>query len=34
MAFKFKTDVPVTILFPFGDYREINGQYGLQYMYT
>ena len=34
MAIKFETNIPVRVRFPYGDFKEINGQYGLQYMYT
>lgn len=30
----FKTNVPVTLYFPFGDGKEVEGQYGTQYQYT
>jgi len=34
MAIKFATNVPQTLCFPYGDFREVNGTYGLQYLYT
>jgi hypothetical protein len=34
MAIKFQTNIPLTLTFPFGDFREINGQYGQQFAYT
>ena len=34
MAIKFETNIPLILRFPYGDHKEINGQYGLQYMYT
>ena len=34
MAIKFDTNIPLMLRFPYGDHKEINGQYGLQYMYT
>ena len=34
MAIKFGTNVPQTLVFPFGDYMEVNGQYGQQFLYT
>ena len=34
MAIKFQTNVPLTLTFPFGDFREINGQFGQQFQYT
>ena len=34
MAIKFQTNTPQTLLFPFGDYMDVNGQYGPQFMYT
>lgn len=34
MAVKFETDVPLTLDFPFGDFRPIEGQYGPQFLYT
>ena len=34
MAVKFSSDVPVTMYFRFGDFLEINGQFGPQYMYS
>ncbi len=34
MAVKFKIDTPQTLVFPFGDFMDVNGQYGAQFMYT
>lgn len=34
MAIKFQTNVPLTLTFPFGDFREVNGQFGQQFQYT
>lgn len=34
MAVRFATDVPLTLIFPFGDFREVQGQHGPQYLYT
>jgi hypothetical protein len=34
MAVKFKIDAPQTLVFPFGDFMDVNGQYGAQFMYT
>jgi len=34
MAVRFATNVPLTLGFPFGDFREVQGQHGLQYLYT
>ncbi len=34
MAIKFRTNEPQTLAFPFGDYMDVNGQYGPQFMYT
>ena len=34
MAVKFATNVPQTLCFPFGDFMEVNGQYGQQFLYT
>lgn len=34
MAIKFETNIPLTLRFPYGDAKEVNGQYGLQFMYT
>ena len=34
MAIKFATNIPQTLCFPFGDFMEVNGQYGQQFLYT
>ena len=34
MAIKFQTNVPLTLTFPYGDHKEINGPYGQQFQYT
>ena len=34
MAIKFQTNTPQKLLFPWGDYMDVNGQYGPQFMYT
>lgn len=34
MAIKFETNLPLRVRFPYGDHKEVNGQYGLQFMYT
>jgi hypothetical protein len=34
MAVKFQNNTAQTFHFPFGDYLEVNGQYGQQYLYT
>ena len=34
MAIRFTTDAPQTLVFPFGDYREVEGQHGPQFLYT
>ncbi len=34
MAVKFKINAPQTLVFPFGDFMDVNGQYGAQFMYT
>ncbi len=34
MAIKFATNIPQTLVFPFGDFMEVNGQYGQQFLYT
>ena len=34
MAIRFATDVPQTLIFPFGDFREVEGQHGPQFLYT
>lgn len=34
MAIRFDTNIPVTVRFPYGDHKEVNGQYGQQFMYT
>jgi hypothetical protein len=34
MAVKFQTNIPITVHFPYGDFKEVNGQYGPQFLYT
>ena len=34
MAIKFQTNTPRTLCFPYGDFMEVNGQYGPQFLYT
>ncbi len=34
MAIKFQTNIPQTLYFPYGDFMEVNGQYGAQFLYT
>ena len=34
MAVRFSTNVAMKFVFPFGDYMDVNGQYGPQFMYT
>lgn len=34
MAIKFSENVPIELRFPFGDFREVDGNYGTQFMYT
>jgi len=34
MAIKFQTNTPQKLLFPWGDYMDVNGQYGPQCLYT
>ncbi|MDP2661744.1 MAG: hypothetical protein Q8R28_13535 [Dehalococcoidia bacterium] len=34
MAVRFATNVPQTLIFPFGDFREVQGQHGQQFLYT
>jgi len=34
MAVKFQNNTPVTLVFPYGDFMEVNGQYGQQFLYT
>ena len=34
MAIKFQTNTPQKLLFPWGDYMDVNGQYGPQFLYT
>ncbi|NKB72486.1 MAG: hypothetical protein GKR89_35870 [Candidatus Latescibacteria bacterium] len=34
MAIKFKIEEPITLVFPFGDFMDVNGQYGPQFLYT
>src|SRR3990167_8891511 len=34
MSIKFQTNIPLLLHFPFGDAKENQGQYGVQYQYT
>ena len=34
MAIKFSTNVPQTLCFPYGDFKEVSGTYGPQFLYT
>ncbi len=34
MAIKFQTNIPQTVCFPYGDFMEVSGQYGPQFLYT
>ncbi len=34
MAIKFATNVPVTLCFPYGDFKPVNGNYGPQFLYS
>ena len=34
MAIKFKTNVAQTLVFPWGDFLNVNGQYGEQFLYS
>ena len=34
MAIKFSTNVPQTLVFPWGDFLNVNGQYGEQFLYS
>lgn len=34
MAIKFQTNVRVPLCFPYGDFKEVEGQYGKQFLYT
>ena len=34
MAIKFQTNVPQTLVFPWGDFLSVNGQYGEQFLYS
>lgn len=34
MAIKFSSNVPLELKFPFGDSREVQGEYGVQHLYT
>lgn len=34
MAIKFQTNKPLTVVFPYGDFMEVSGQYGQQFLYT
>ena len=30
----FQINTPVTFTLPFGDYKEVNGDYGMNFLYT
>ena len=34
MAIRFKTNEPQTLVFPWGDFLSVNGQYGEQFLYS
>jgi hypothetical protein len=34
MAIKFQTHIPQTLYFPYGNFMEVSGQYGAQFLYT
>jgi len=34
MAIKFQTNISQTVCFPYGDFLEVSGQYGQQFLYT
>lgn len=34
MAIKFQTNIPQTLYFPYGDFMEVSGQFGAQFLYT
>ena len=34
MAIKFRTNEPQTLVFPWGDFLNVNGQYGEQFLYS
>ena len=34
MAIKFETNIPVKLVFPWGDYKEVSSHYGQQYAYS
>jgi hypothetical protein len=34
MAIKFRTNEPQTLVFPWGDFLSVNGQYGEQFLYS
>jgi len=34
MAIRFATNVPQILCFPYGDFKEVTGQYGEQFLYT
>ena len=34
MALKFADNLSLTVRFPFGDFKEVDGAYGPQYLYT
>jgi len=34
MALKFAPNAPLTVGFPYGDFKPVNGNYGPQFLYT
>ena len=34
MAIKFETNIPLKLVFPYGDFREVSSHYGQQYAYS
>lgn len=34
MALKFQTNIPIEVTFPYGDAKEVEGNYGPQFMYS
>jgi len=34
MAIRLSTNVPLSLTFPFGDSKEVQGEYGIQHLYT
>ena len=34
MAIKFETNIPLKLLFPYGDFLEVNSHYGQQFAYS